>query len=122
MDDPDKRKVTKRPEDLGDAAMNKVEDKEKERSSEKERIRKKEEWLEKKFPPREGNEAKEMLNQRYPTAIRENPKGESKKWKIGDLPKGLGDGVNRWKFPRGWLPPLKWYWEQLELSAQPLAS
>jgi hypothetical protein len=33
---------------------------------------------------------------------------------MGQVPKVLSQGINRWRYPTHWIPPLKWYWGQIE--------
>ena len=58
------------------------------------------------------------MGESFRNGVAGNPKGGVSRMKLGRTPTKISDGQNKWKFPRHWIPPLKWYWSQVGMSRE----
>lgn len=69
------------------------------------------------FPPTEAKDGETQnvtkLKERFPNGIWKNPGEGDKSFALGPTPTNLSDGRTRWRYPKAWIPPLKWYWSNV---------
>ena len=68
------------------------------------------------FPPPEGENHKKGIHklvQRYPNARRCNSEEGVWKRRLQPTLSNLSDGMARTKYPKEWITPLRWYWEEV---------
>ena len=59
----------------------------------------------------------QRMSERFPGGLIPDPEGKTRPFKIGPLPRNMGNGV--WTFPYSWTAPLHWYATNLEFPSGP---